>query len=278
MKSATVLVATVLIFAPSASAVDFLGVELCAGSSDTSVALPPGSGLVLESAEIGDHGGLVLLLSASRGKVMDNVDDLMTGLTGRRGEGDNDLLQWSAEGITALAQKVGKKYAALAVTSADECGAAGVVPEPDDPPDAAEEQTAPDLAAPAVDPASTTSAAAAAAVVASIPPAPAEPEPDPAAAPAAVDFEVVGAISHERADPTWIDVMGVVANHTANSYKVATFDLSLFAADGGMICVDTISVNVLKAGQERAFRDAIRCSGYSANTVAEIRLQFSGGF
>ena len=48
--------------------------------------------------------------------------------------------------------------------------------------------------------------------------------------------------------------------------------------DGALICVDTISVNVLKAGQERAFRDAIRCPGYAREAVAETRLQFAGGF
>jgi len=71
--------------------------------------------------------------------------------------------------------------------------------------------------------------------------------------------------------------MGVVANRTSTSYRVATFDLGLFAADGSLICVDIVSVNILKAAQERAFRDAIRCPGYAADAVAEIRLQFSGG-
>ena len=89
---------------------------------------------------------------------------------------------------------------------------------------------------------------------------------------------MIGEITHEAADRTWVDVMGVVANHTAAGYKVATFDLSFFSADGALICVDTISVNVLKAGQERAFRDAIRCPGYAREAVAETRLQFAGGF
>ena len=112
-----------------ATDIDFLGVELCDGSLDTRVTMPPGSSLVLESAEIGDNGGLVLLLSATSGKVMDHVDDLMTGLTGRRGEGDGEDLEWSGGRLTGVAQKVARKYAALAVTSTDVCaGAAPVSP------------------------------------------------------------------------------------------------------------------------------------------------------
>ena len=103
-----------------ATAIDFLGVELCDGSLDTRVTMPPGSSLVLESAEIGDNGGLVLLLSATSGKVMDHVDDLMTGLTGRRGEGDGEDLEWSGGRLTGVAQKVAKKYAALAGYSSPE--------------------------------------------------------------------------------------------------------------------------------------------------------------
>lgn len=267
-------------------AIDFLGVELCKGSIDTRVALPPGSSLVLQSAEIGDNGGLVLLLSASNGKVMDHVDDLMTGTTGRRGEGDGDFLEWSDGRLTGVAQKVAKKYAALAVTSTDDCPGAEPVPLPVPTEDVTEAHAA---AAPAASPppaeheASTPApdllpdpvvpAAAAAAVAATAP----EPMPDPALT-ATSDFQVIGAIVHEAADQTWVDVMGVVANHTDSGYKLATFDLSFFSADGSLICVDTISVSVLKAGQERAFRDAIRCPGYSPDAVTETRLQFSGGF
>jgi len=101
-------------------------------------------------------------------------------------------------------------------------------------------------------------------------------EPEPAAA-AVSEFEVIGAISHQAADATWVDVMGVVANHTPTSYRLATFDLSLYGADGELICVDTISVSVLKSGQERAFRDAIRCPAYDAERVEGAELQFAGG-
>lgn len=286
MKIATTAILALLLTALPVSAIDFLGVELCRGSIDTRVALPPGSSLMLQSAEIGDNGGLVLLLSASNGKVMDHVDDLMTGLTGQRGQGDGDFLEWSGGRLTGVAQKVAKKYAALAVTSTDDCTGAEPVPLPVPNTDVIESHAA---AAPAASPppaeheASTPAphllpdpvvpAAAAVAVAATAP----EPGPDPAPA-AGSDFQVIGAISHQAADQTWIDVMGVVANHSDTSYKLATFDLSFFASDGSLICVDTISVSVLKTGQERAFRDAIRCPAYTPEAVDETRLQFSGGF
>lgn len=279
MKTSTVLALIFILATLPASAIDFLGVELCDGSVDTRVTMPPGSSLVLESAEIGDNGGLVLLLSASSGKVMGHVDDLMTGLTGTRGEGDGDVLEWSDGRLTAVAQKVAKKYAALAVTSTDDCAPdrpappAAPVAAAGAPPAAATQSppSTPDLLPDPVAPA----AAAAAATTVTPPPAPAPaPEPAPAAVP---EFQVIGEIAHEAADRTWVDVMGVVANHTTASYRVATFDLSFFSADGALICVDTISVNVLKTGQERAFRDAVRCPGYAAGAVAETRLQFAGG-
>jgi ABC-type enterobactin transport system permease subunit len=50
-----------LVAAAPCGAVEFLGVELCKGSVDTSVVLPVGSPLSLESAEIGRHGGLLML-------------------------------------------------------------------------------------------------------------------------------------------------------------------------------------------------------------------------
>ena len=280
MRTSTVLALTFILAALPASAIDFLGVELCDGSIDTRVTMPPGSSLVLESAEIGDNGGLVLLLSATSGKVMGHVDDLMTGLTGRRGEGDGDSLEWSDGRLTGVAQKVAKKYAALAVTSTDACAGAAPVPPPSPAPAAGAPAAATTPTTPSTpdllpDPVVPAVAAATAATVAS-PPAP-EPAPEPAPA-AALEFQVIGEITHEAADRTWVDVMGVVANHTTLGYKVATFDLSLFSADGALICVDTISVNVLKAGQERAFRDAIRCPGYTREAVAETRLQFAGGF
>jgi hypothetical protein len=263
---------TILSLARPVAAVDFLGIELCRGSIDTRVELPEGSSLVLESVEIGDHGGLVMLLSASKGKVMENVDDLMTGLTGVRGAGDDDTLEWSDARLTAVAQRVAKKYAALAVTSTDECRSGAAEP--------VVAGAAPVEPVPAGEPTemspTTESAAAAAAVVAGIQPAPAA-EPAPTAT-TATDFEVIGAIAHEAADRTWVDVMGVVANHTTEGYRLATFDLSLFDSEGALICVDTISVSVLKTGQERAFRDAIRCPGYDAAKVARLELQFAGGF
>ena len=285
MKTTAFVAIALVVATLPAHAIDFLGVELCQGSVDTRVEFSPGSSLVLESVEIGDNGGLVMLLSARSGKVMGHVDDLMTGLTGQRGKGDADSLEWSNGGLTGVAQRVAKKYAALAVTSTDNCS--GAVPAPIPVPtaaevDAAAEATAADppplveseIVTPSPDP---VPVAAASVAVAGAANSSAVPTPEPVVV-ATPDFEIVGAISHEAADQTWVDVMGVVANHTDTGYKLATFNLSLYDADGALICVDTISVSVLKAGQERAFRDAIRCTGYVAEMVAETRLQFAGGF
>jgi hypothetical protein len=289
MKTLTMLVLLLCLIALDAQAIDFLGVELCDGSTDTSVRLPPGSALVLESAEIGDNGGLVLLFGAMRGKVMEHVDDLMTGVTGSRGRGDEDLLQWSDDRVTAVAQRVAKKYVALAVTSGDPCRDA---PAPATAPAAAavtgDLPPATDMVPPPEDSLGTTSAAAAAAVVAAIRPTTAGGEANDSASAVdtiaivetsapEMDFEVIGVISHEAADRTWVDVMGVVANHTDTSYRLATFDVALFSRGDELICVDTISVSVLKAGQERAFRDAVRCPNYEPETVARVELQFAGG-
>lgn len=274
----TALFAVVMLAALPVQAVDFLGARLCKGSQDIGVELPASSPLALENVEIGDHGGLVMLLSSARGDVMDHVDDLMTGITGRRGEGEGDSLQWSVEPITAVAQRVAKRYAALAVTSSEPCPVDTPAPLA---PAAGPAAPAP-APAPSTAPASSTSAAAAAAIVAAIPPAPAasvvaQPTPAPTAAPQP-DFEVVGTVRHEAADDTWVDLMGVVANRSGTGYRLATFDAGLYDDNGALICVDTISVSVLKSGQERAFRDAIRCPGYRPDAVAEIRLQFAGGF
>ena len=70
IRIATTFMLTLLLAVLPASAIDFLGVELCQGSVDTRVKFSPGSSLVLESVEIGDSGGLVMLLSARSGKVL----------------------------------------------------------------------------------------------------------------------------------------------------------------------------------------------------------------
>ena len=275
MKTATTVVLSLFLAALPAHAVDFLGVELCKGSTDTAVDVPLGSSLILESVEIGDHGGLVMLLSARSGKVMDHVDDLMTGLTGARGEGDGDSLEWTGGRLTGVAQKVAKKYAALAVASSDECPGTEPAPAAATAPVDAPPQPEVEQATPSPDPVPVPAAAAAVVAAAASNQPSAEPEPAVVAEP---DFELVGALSHEAADRTWVDVMGVVANHTDTGYKLATFDVSFFDTSGELTCVDTISVSVLKSGQERAFRDAIRCPGYVHDEVAETRLQFAGGF
>lgn len=268
----TAIIVTIFLAALPVSAMEFLGVKLCKGSTDIGVELPTGSALVLENVEIGDHGGLVLLLSARHGKALNHVNDLMTGIVGTRGTGDGDSLQWSNDRITALAQSVASKYVALAVTGKDDCrttAATATMAGPGTEIVGSAPSTSESISG-------TGSAAAAAAVVAAIPSMPATEASAPTGAPA--DFEVIGTLSHEAADPTWVDVMGVVANHTETGYRLATFDLSFYDATGALICVDTISVSVLKTGQERAFRDAIRCPGYDPARVATTELQFAGGF
>ena len=70
--------------------------------------------------------------------------------------------------------------------------------------------------------------------------------------------------------------MGVVVNNSGTAYTVASFDLSLYDGSGDLICVDTVSVNQLREGQERAFRSAIRCADYDADAVADWKIQFAG--
>ena len=104
-----------------------------------------------------------------------------------------------------------------------------------------------------------------------------EEEPDATAKTAVADFELEGRLKHAAAEDGWVDVMGVVTNNSGASYTVASFDLSLYGGEGELICVDTISVNQLREGQERAFRGAIRCADYATDEVASWKLQFAGG-
>jgi hypothetical protein len=276
--------------ASSAHAVQFLGVELCAGSVDTSVVLPVGSELALESAEIGRHGGLLLLLTATTGDVMDHIDTLMAEATGVRGSGDAKKLRWSGNSITAYAQVIKEGYAALAVSTTDTCRPAKTTPgakvkageaegegvattarasEPAEGGTATATPPVENAAAPAATTAVTVGGAAATAPV----------EEAPAGEPAlsVADFALKGRLKHAAADGGWVDVMGVVVNSSGAGYAVASFDLSLYDEAGEMVCVDTISVNQLRAGQERAFRGAIRCPDYAAGQVASWKLQFAGG-
>jgi hypothetical protein len=271
MRQIIVLVA-LLSVAATATAVDFLGVELCADRVDTGVILPAGSPLNLESAEVGRHGGLVLLLSSKEKKqVLEQVDDLMTGYVGDRGVGDERKLEWSSDQITAFAQVIQKGYVALAVTAAENC-----TPEP-----AASTEIAIAAAAtaPQSDPVPESSPQAEAAAVTAAAAAVTTSEETPESAPVEVqaDFELRGRLKHSAAEDDWVDVMGVVVNDSGASFAVASFDLSLYDGNGELICVDTVSVNHLKAGQERAFRGSIRCADYVAESVASWKLQYAGG-
>jgi hypothetical protein len=272
-----IIIAAVLTLVASApcGAVEFLGVELCKGSVDTSVVLPVGSPLSLESAEIGRHGGLLMLLTISEGDILDHIDDLMETYTGGRGTGSEEKLQWAGNEITAYAQIIKKGYAALAVSTTDDCRAAEPAPEAET---AAEEAPAPDAATPMTDETETAIGAAVAtgaAVEAAAVPAPAPPaapEPTPIE-----EFELKGRLKHAAAEDDWVDVMGIVVNNSGSSFAVANFDLSLYDAAGELICVDAILVSELRDGQERAFRDSIRCADYAPNAVAGWKLQYAGG-
>ena len=270
MRQIIVAAVLTLIVAAPAGAVDFLGVELCAEPVSTRVILPAESPLSLESAEVGRHGGLVLLLHSKNGKVLDQVDDLMFSFTGSSGTGDEQRLEWSGNEITAFAQVIKKGYVALAVTAAEDCSVeAEAVPAV-----TPVETEAPQPAEATVDTfdAEATVAASTAVAATEI-----EEEPDATAKTAVADFELEGRLKHAAAEDGWVDVMGVVTNNSGASYVVASFDLSLYDSADELICVDTISVNQLREGQERAFRGAIRCGDYVADEVASWKLQFAGG-
>ncbi len=295
MRILTVTLFLMLVAALPGNAVEFLGVELCKGSVDTSVVLPVGSPLSLESTEIGRHGGLLMLLKADNGDVMDHIDNLMAFYTDSRGTGDSKKLQWTGNGITAYAQLIKKGFAALAVSTEDNCDgedaatimggegaseeAATVAPE-------AVIGTSGAIAAqPELnsggDPApvaeiSTPEPEAAAAVVEAAPVPMPVPVPVPAPAPVE-DFVLKGKLKHSHAEEMWVDVMGVVVNNSGSGYHIANFDLSLYDGSGDLICVDAISVSQLRDGQERAFRDSIRCEDYNESLVVNWKLQFAGG-
>jgi hypothetical protein len=274
MRQMIIAAMLALVSSAPCGAVEFLGVELCKGSVDTSVVLPVGSTLSLESTEIGRHGGLLMLLTISEGDILDLIDDLMTTYTGSRGTGSEEKLQWAGNEITAYAQIVKKGYAALAVSTTDDCRAAEPAPIAET---AAEEPLVPDAATPMTD---ETEAAAGAAVASGAAASVAtKPAPAPPAAPeptAINEFELKGRLKHAAAEDGQVDVMGIVVNDSGSSYSVANFDLSLYDPAGELICVDAISVSELRDGQERAFRDSIRCADYAPDAVAGWKLQYAG--
>lgn len=283
----TILLAIITVAgATPAPAVEFLGVDLCRQPVSTAIVLPDGSPLVVKSVEAGSQGGLVILFSTDEGDPLHTVDALMEAELGRRGSGDETSLTWTGPDVIAYAQPISQTYAALAIRGGTGCTPG--VKAAEEPPPAAEPQpnekpatetasSTANAATTAAAPAPSSSPATPPADVKLLPPAPAGINPAPPAAPE-TDFELLGDLQHEAAADDWVDVMGVVANNTADAYKLATFDLSLYDAAGELICVDTISVSVLKPGQERAFRDSIRCPGYAPEKVAAWKLQFAGGY
>jgi hypothetical protein len=276
MRQLVFAVVFVVIAAAPGGAVDFLGVELCADPVDTGVILPAESPLSLESVEVGQHGGLVMLLHSKKGAVLEQVDDLMASFTGSRGTGDDRKLEWTSDEITGFAQVIKKDYVALAVIATPDCS---VEPEAVQAAAPVESEASPQVEATldTFDREAVAAAAAAGAAIAAVEPTAVE-EPTEGESPAKdVDFVLEGRLKHSAAGDDWVDVMGIVVNNSGASYAVASFDLSLYDGDGELICVDTISVNQLKEGQERAFRGAIRCPDYVADEVASWKLQFAGG-
>lgn len=278
MKRILIVGAVVLGCALPLGAVEFLGVELCTNPGDTSIALPGGSPLSIVSVEVGKQGALVILLEGDGGRTLAQVDDLMMGLAGGAGAGDKKSLQWSGRSLTAYAEVIKKGSVILAVSSSDPCQGAVAIEEKEPIPPVAdvadesfEESAAEDDPATAPDPVPAVAVGVAVDAV--------TPDSHDAMTGGAVeDFVALGDIAHMKAADDWVDVMGVVVNQSGQGYRLATFDLSFYDDAGVLICVDTISVSVLKDGQERAFRDSIQCSEYVASKVARIELQFAGGY
>ena len=275
MRQTIIAAMLTLVASVPCGAVDFLGVELCKGSVETSVVLPVGSPLSLESAEIGRYGDLLMLLTAPNGEVLDLIDDLMASYTGNRGTGSEEKLQWSGNGITAYAQIIKKGYAALAVSTTDDCRAAEPAPDAEA---ATAEAPEPDAAVLTMDETQiATGAAVAIGAAAGVTAAPALAPPATPEPTQFDEFELKGRLKHALGEDDWVDVMGVIVNHSGAGYKLVNFDLSLYDAAGELICVDAISVSELRDGQERAFRDSIRCTDYAPNQVAGWKLQYAGG-
>ena len=278
MKRILIVGAVVLGCALPLGAVEFLGVELCTNPGDTSITLPGGSTLSIVSVEVGKQGALVILLEGDGGRTLAQVDDLMMNLAGAAGVGDKKSMQWSGRSLTAYAEVIKKGSVILAVSSSDPCQGA-VANEEEEPvalvadvaDESFEESAAEDESATVPEPVPVAAVPVAVEAVT-------QDSPDALTGGKVEDFVVPGDIVHMKAADDWVDVMGVVANLSGQGYRLATFDLSFYDDAGALICVDTISVSVLKDGQERAFRDSIQCPEYIASTVARTELQFAGGY
>jgi len=261
---AALLMLPVLLLGPfPAFGVDFFGATLCRNSVTTSISLPEDSGLRLASVETGEDNGLLMLLYATRGDAMENLDVLMTRITGHAGRREGDSMQWSGRKILAYASLVKKGTLAMALSSSDPCEptpAIGPVPSKISPPAAA---ALPSPAPPAAIPVK----------AAALPPV----EHEAAALDEEEDFRLEGKLQWTAGPPPWIDVMGVINSLGQKDYRLAAFDLSFYDAEGGLLCVDTISIGMLKAGRTRAFRDSVNCPGLDPARIKSYRIQFSGG-
>lgn len=261
-----------LIVSAPAAAVDFLGATLCRDHATATVTIPDDSGLRLASVEVSDGTGLLMLLYASQGDALEHLDALMTRITGHPAEHEGESMQWSGHSILAYASLIKKGTVAMAVSSDDPCEETPEVPLAP-PAVPAEPQPAPPVSAPAR-PAAPVTASGKAEIIPQLP----EEEDQTPALETEPDFQLQGNLRFAAAAAPWVDVMGIVENLSSKSYRLAAFDLSLYDTQDQLICVDTISVGMLKAGQTRAFRDSISCPDYRQGSVGSFRLQFSGGY
>ncbi len=257
VSSAALLLLPVLLLGPfPAFGVDFFGATLCRNYVTTSISLPEDSGLQLSSVETGEDNGLLMLLFATRGDAMENLDVLMTRITGHPGRREGDSMQWSGREILAYASLVKKGILAMAISSSDPCEVRPVI------------KTAPSEA-----PAASAAPPSTIPVPATLPPVEHESVP----LDEEKDFLLEGKLQWAAGPPPWIDVMGLIHSNAERNYRLAAFDLSFYDAEGKLLCVDTISIGMLKAGRTRAFRDSVNCPGIDPAKITKYRIQFSGG-
>jgi len=255
-------------------AADFLGAELCRDHVTTGVVFPVDSGLKLRSVEKGEDNGLLLVVYATEGDVMEHLDALMSRITGKPGISEDRSMQWSGNNIVAFASLIKSGTVAMALSSDGPCrransAVAGLPEGLDTERIGASPDTEARILPTGNRPSPETEASG------TNPEKPAEAGELPAAG-NDPDFSLRGPLKYSRAISPWVDVMGIVENGTERSYRLVVFDLSLYDLEGQLICSDTISVGGLKPGQAHAFRDSINCPDFDAARVASFRLQFSG--
>jgi len=257
-------------------AVDFYGATICRDHATTSVQIPDDSGLRLASVEVGDEGGLLMLLYAEEGEVLEQLDLLISRVTGSAGTQEGDSMQWSGGKLVAFASRIKKGTVAVAISSNDSC--------PEEPALIAPESGLPR----GLDTDSGEAMGAAAGIdqqsearhdlIKALPVPSDEHAGEIGAVEVETDFRLEGELKYSQTIPPWVDVMGLVRNNSGTAYRLAAFDLSLYDLKGDLLCAGTVSIGVLKAGQAHAFRDSIKCPDVDPGEISGYRFQFSGGY